>query len=63
MGKIVPGKFVQKQDLVYPCKECGNQTFWIQQGGTVCCKTCSMKQLPSPDWCKALFELLKDVED
>lgn len=53
MSNIVDlsSRFVPKQEIVFSCLECGGQAFWIDEGGTVTCRTCKMKQKVDFQWC------------
>lgn len=57
MGEVVEGKFNQKVDMVYECPFCKEgQKFWIDEGGTISCISCSSKQLPPEGWTKEVLE-------
>lgn len=50
MGNVITGVWKPKEEIVFSCKECGNQFFWINEGGTVTCRACGIRQLVAVDW-------------
>lgn len=63
MGKVIQGKFTQKNDVVYLCPFCETgQGFWVDEGGTITCRTCSTKQLPPTEWLTQSLDNWKEEE-
>lgn len=50
MTNVVQGKFKQKSETVFQCVNCNGQAFWLDEEGTVTCRTCKAKQLPPKEW-------------
>lgn len=48
----ISGRFTPKQETVYTCSQCSGQAFWLNEGGTVTCRTCSGRQKPDLEWVK-----------
>lgn len=61
MGNVVSGKFKHKQELVYGCVDCEGQAFWLNVGGTITCKVCSLRQRPPLNWIKDSLGLHDEV--
>lgn len=59
MSKVIDlkSRFVQKQEIVFSCVACGGQAFWLNEGGTITCRTCSVKQKVDVDWLKDAIQL------
>lgn len=52
MSKVIDltSRFVKKEEIVFSCLSCGGQGFWIDEGGTVTCRTCKVRQKVDGDW-------------
>lgn len=64
MNKIIDlsSRFAPKQEIVFTCMQCQGQIFWINDGGTVSCRTCNLRQKVATEWLKTAVELLEETE-
>jgi len=60
MTTVIKGNFGQKEELVYECVNCNGQSFWLNEDGSITCKTCSIKQAPPVEWIELLLDNAKE---
>lgn len=61
MGDVIQGKWGQKQEIVYQCPHCGvGQSFWIDEGGSITCRTCKAKQVAPSEWLEDATSYISD---